>query len=80
MCFAIFELMKFMCFGSTLSYPHKEILNPCPPRTKYDLLLSHPAASSTYPAHKAVRVPTPALQMRVVYLQPARVNPLCAGL
>jgi len=29
-CFAIFELIKFMCFGSTLSYPQKEFLNPRP--------------------------------------------------
>jgi len=36
-CFAIFELVKFMCFGLTLSYPHKEFLNPRPTR---------PAASS----------------------------------
>ena len=25
-CFAIFELIKFMCFGSTLIYPHEEFL------------------------------------------------------
>jgi len=39
-CFAIFELIKFMCFGSTLIYPHKEFLNPRPPctRTKHDPL------------------------------------------
>jgi len=30
MCFAIFELIKFTCFSSTLSYPHKEFLNPHP--------------------------------------------------
>jgi len=29
-----------MCFGSTLSYPHKEFLNPRPPRTKYNPLPS----------------------------------------
>jgi len=34
MCFAIFELIKFRCFGSTLSYPHKEFLNSRPPRTR----------------------------------------------
>ena len=33
-CFAIFELIKLMCFGSTLSYPHKEFLKPRPPRTR----------------------------------------------
>jgi len=34
----IFELIKFICFGSTLSYLHKEFRNPCPPhtRTKYN--------------------------------------------
>jgi len=44
-CFAIFELIKFMCFGSTLIYPHEEFLilrpqqvQPAPPR---------PAASPT---------------------------------
>jgi len=34
MYFAIFELIKFKCFGSTLSYPHKKFLNPHPPRTR----------------------------------------------
>ena len=34
-----------MCFGSTLGYLHKEFLNP--PRTKYNPLLPHLAASST---------------------------------
>ena len=31
-CFAIFELIKFMCFGSTFGCPHKEfpiVLPPC---------------------------------------------------
>jgi len=32
--FAIFELIKFMCFGSTLSCPHEEFLNPRPSRTR----------------------------------------------
>ena len=32
-CFAIFELIKFMCFGSAISYPHEEFLIPRPPRT-----------------------------------------------
>jgi len=27
--------MKFMSFGSTLSYPHEEFLNLRPPRSKY---------------------------------------------
>jgi len=35
-CFGIFELIKFVRFDSTLSYPHKEFLNPRPPRTKYN--------------------------------------------
>jgi len=34
MCFAIFELIKFMCFGSTHIYPHEEFLIPRPPRTR----------------------------------------------
>jgi len=33
-CFAIFELIKFTCFGSTLSYLHKEFLNPRQPHTR----------------------------------------------
>jgi len=32
--FAIFELIKFMCFGSTLIYPHEEFLIPRPSRTR----------------------------------------------
>ena len=32
-CFAIFELIKFMCFGSKFSYPDKESFIPRPPRT-----------------------------------------------
>ena len=37
-CCAIFELIKFICFGSTLSYPYKEFLILCPPctRTKFN--------------------------------------------
>ena len=37
-----------MCFGSTLSYPHKEFFNPCLPRTgtKYNL---HPPCSKFNP-------------------------------
>jgi len=30
----IFELIKFMCFGLTLSYLHTEFLNPRLPRTR----------------------------------------------
>ena len=33
-CFAIFKLIKFMCFGSTLIYPQEEFLIPRPPRTR----------------------------------------------
>jgi len=69
MCFAIFALVKFMCFGSTLSYPHKEFLNPCLPHTRTKHNPPHSTASSTrthpIPARKAVRVPAPALQMQV---------------
>jgi len=79
-CCAIFELIKLMCFGSTLSNPHKEFLNPCPARTKHNPLPPRPAASSTRTrrARIAVRVSAPAPQCR--YPQPARVNPLRAGL
>jgi len=33
-CSAIFDLIKFMGFGSTLSYPHEEFLISRPPRTR----------------------------------------------
>jgi len=51
MCFAIFE-MKFMCFGSTLSYPHKEFL--IPPRTKFN---PHPHRKCGYPQPARVNPP-----------------------
>jgi len=57
-CFAIFELIKFMCFGSTLIYPHNEFLNPHrskfnphPPRTQSS------AGSRTRPANAGTRNP-----------------------
>jgi len=59
-CFAISELIKFMCFGSTLIYPHEDFLILRPPRTRS---MFNPHSSA--PAHKAVRVPAPAPQMRV---------------
>jgi len=37
MCFAILELIKFMHFASTLSYPLKEFVNPRPLRSKFNL-------------------------------------------
>jgi len=37
MCFVIFELIKFMCFGSTFSYPHKELLILRLPHSKFNL-------------------------------------------
>jgi len=52
-CFVIFELIKFMCYGSTLIYPHEEFLIP------------HPQPQQVQPARKAVRVPSPAPEMRV---------------
>jgi len=60
-----------MCFGSTLSYPHKEFFNPRPSRTRpaASSTSARPAASSTRtrpaPARKAVGVPAPAPQLRV---------------
>jgi len=58
-CFAIFELIKFTCFGSTLSYPHKEVLNPPRTRTKYNpprskLNLHPPRAGFYYKPVQAV--------------------------
>jgi len=35
-CFGIFELIKFMCFGSTLIHPHEEFIIPRPPRSKFN--------------------------------------------
>ena len=73
----IFELIKFTCFGSPLSYPCKEFLNPHLPRTKYNLhqprhkFNPHPHAKQCgflYPPRKCR------------YLQAARVNPPRAGL
>jgi len=53
-----------MCFGSTLSYPHKEFLNPRPhrTRTKYNPLpprtRTHSSAGSrTRPANAGTRNP-----------------------
>jgi len=58
-CFAIFDLIKFMCFGSALSYPHKEFLNPRPPRTKYNPLPPRSKFNPprTRPANAIVPVP-----------------------
>jgi len=53
-CFAIFELIKFTCVGSTLSYPLKDFLNLRPPRTrtKYN---PHPPRSKFNPHHPCTR-------------------------
>jgi len=69
-CFAIFELIKFMCFGSTLSYPHKEFLIPRPPRTR----------SKFNPHPHRTRTQSSAGSRKCGYPQPARVNPPRAGL
>ena len=61
-CFAIYELMKFMCFGSTLSYPHKEFLNPRPQQVQPALT---PRQIQPAPARIAVQAPMPAPQMWV---------------
>jgi len=66
MFFAIFELIKFMCFGQTFSYPHKEFLIPRPPRTRskynphphtkqYGFL--HPPRKCGYPQPRRVKPP-----------------------
>jgi len=44
-CFAIFELIEFMYFGSTLIYPHKEFLIPRPPRPRSKFNLRPPPRS-----------------------------------
>jgi len=59
-CFAIFDLIKFMSFVSTLTYLHKEFLNPHPHQVQ-------PAPQQVQPApvRETVRVPAPAPQMQV---------------
>jgi len=61
--------MKFMCFSSTLSYPHAEFLNLHSPhtRTKYNL---HPPRSK-FNSHPPCKCGYP---------QPVQVNPLCRTL
>ena len=55
-CFAIFELIKFMCFGSTLSYLHKEFINPLPPCSKFNPpRMQSSADSHTHPANMGTR-------------------------
>jgi len=53
-----------MCFGSTLSYPLKKILNPCPPRTKFNphphakqCGFPHPPRKCGFPQHARVYPP-----------------------
>jgi len=70
MCFAIFELIKFMCFGSTHIYPHEEFLIPRPPRTR----------SKFNPHSHAKQCGFPHPPRKCGYPQPARVNPPRAGL
>jgi len=50
-CFAIFELIKFMWFGSTLIYPHKEFLIPRPPRTRSKFNQHPPRTQSSGGSH-----------------------------
>jgi len=62
MCFAIFDLMKFMCIGQTFSYPHKEFLIPRPPRSKYNPHTKqygflHPPRKCGYPQPALVEWP-----------------------
>jgi len=73
-CSAIFDLIKFMGFGSTLSYPHEEFLISRPPRTR-SKFKPLPPRSKFNPRRPAlarlvVRVPAPAQQMRI----PARAG------
>ena len=56
-CFAIFELIKFICFGSTLSYPHKEFLNPRPQQVQPAPAPHSSAGSRTLPANAGTRNP-----------------------
>jgi len=61
-CFVIFEVIKFMCFGSTLSYPHEEFLIPRPTRTRSQFnpprTGTHSSAGSrTSPANAGTRNP-----------------------
>jgi len=51
-CFAIFELIKFMCFGSTLT--RTKNFNPRPPRTRTKC---NPLPPRTRPANAGSRNP-----------------------
>jgi len=53
-CFAIFELIKFMRCGSTLSHPRNEFLNPRRTRTKFN---PHPPRKCGYPQPARVNPP-----------------------
>jgi len=50
-CFAILQLFKFMCFGSTFSCPHKEVPILRPPR------MHRSTGSRTCPANAGTRNP-----------------------
>jgi len=50
-CFAIFELIKFMCYGSTFSCTHKEFPILRPPR------MHRSTGSRTFPANAGTRNP-----------------------
>jgi len=65
-CFVIFELIKFMCLGPTLSYSHKNF-NQCPHQLHLAL-----APRQVQPARIPVRVPTP--PHKCGYLQLVQVN------
>jgi len=52
-CFANFELIKFMCFGSTLSYPHSTLSYP----QKKEFLNPHPPCKCGYPQPARVNPP-----------------------
>ena len=61
-CFAIFELIKFMCFDSTLIYQQEEFLIPRPPRSKFNphpprTLTQSNAGSRSRPANAGTRNP-----------------------
>ena len=78
-CFANFELIKFMFFGSAFSYPHKDFLIQRSTRTRSKYNLLAPCSKFNPHPHAYLRgFPHPPCQCE--YPKPARVNSLRAGL
>ena len=79
----VLRFLSRLFLSWTFSYPHKEFLILYPPCTcnKYNPLPPHASLTRTHPApaHRAVQVPTPTLQMQVPATRagwPTRVKPV----